>query len=110
VLPGHGSVFSGCKGRTNELRYHHKGRLGEVLSLLEKRGISAYETASRMSWDIAAEYGSWDRFPPLQKSFATGEAIAHLKYLEEKKIIRRKTTKGKVIFLENADCQFRSLL
>jgi hypothetical protein len=61
------------------LTNHHEERLGEVLSLLEKRGLTAYEMASRMIWEIVAEYDSWDRLPALQKSFATGEAIAHLK-------------------------------
>jgi glyoxylase-like metal-dependent hydrolase (beta-lactamase superfamily II) len=103
VLPGHGPVFRNCKERTNELRYHHEERLGEVLSLLDKRGITAYETASRMSWDIAAEYDSWDRFPALQKFFATGEAIAHLKYLEEKAIIRKETKRKRIIFSLNAN-------
>ena len=35
-----------------------------------------------MSWDIVSD--SWDLFPVSQKWFATGEAIAHLKYLKEK--------------------------
>jgi len=34
-----------------------------------------------MTWDIG--YKSWDLFPPAQKLFAFGEALAHLKYLEE---------------------------
>jgi len=56
-----------------------------------------------MSWDIAAEYDSWDRFPALQKFFATGEAIAHLKYLEEKAIIRKETKRKRIIFSLNAN-------
>ena len=103
LLPGHGPVFRNCKERINELRYHHEERLGEVLSLLEKKGMTAFETASRMSWDIAAEYDSWDRFPALQKFFATGEAIAHLKYLEQKAIIRKETKRKRIIFSLNAN-------
>jgi hypothetical protein len=34
-----------------------------------------------MTWDIG--YKSWGLFPPAQKLFAFGEALAHLKYLEE---------------------------
>ena len=34
-----------------------------------------------MHWDMT--YSSWDEFPIPQKWFATGEAIAHLRYLEE---------------------------
>jgi hypothetical protein len=40
-----------------------------------------------MSWDNI--YDSWDLFPVPQKWFATGEAISHLKYLEEEGIVRR---------------------
>ena len=40
-----------------------------------------------MHWDMT--YSSWDEFPIPQKWFATGEAIAHLRYLEEQGAIRR---------------------
>jgi hypothetical protein len=40
-----------------------------------------------MSWDSI--YDSSDLFPFWQKWFATGVAIAHLKYLEEKVVIRK---------------------
>jgi glyoxylase-like metal-dependent hydrolase (beta-lactamase superfamily II) len=103
VLPGHGPVFRNCKERINELRCHHEERLTEVLSLLENRGITAYETASRMSWEVAAEYDSWDRFPALQKFFATGEAIAHLKYLEAKAIIRKEPRGKRIIWSPNEE-------
>ncbi len=34
----------------------------------------------RISWDL--RYDHWDDVHPVQKLFATGEAIAHLEYLE----------------------------
>jgi hypothetical protein len=44
--------------------------------------------ASQMTWDIDSE--SWDQFPVAQKWFATGEAISHLRYLEEEgKLVRK---------------------
>jgi hypothetical protein len=48
-----------------------------------------------MSWDIVAR--SWDDFPIMQRWFATGEAIAHLRYLESKGLIRRELA-GEQIF------------
>ena len=39
-----------------------------------------------MSWDLS--YKNWDQFPVQQKWFAIGEVIAHLRYLEEKKLVR----------------------
>jgi hypothetical protein len=43
--------------------------------------MSAFQTASQMTWDIDCE--DWDQFPVAQKWFATGEAISHLRYLEQ---------------------------
>ena len=90
VLPGHRRLFDDCRRRVDELKTHHEHRLEEVMEILVARpGLSAFETASFMTWDIAAE--NWDAFPPAQKWFATGEAISHLRHLENKGRIFRKT-------------------
>lgn len=81
VLPGHRSIFRSQKERIQELKQHHRTRLEEVISILEKGRQNAFQVASQMTWDIG--YKSWDSFPPAQKLFAFGEAMAHLKYLEE---------------------------
>ena len=60
-----------------------------MLVILGKGPMSAFQVAAHMTWDIACE--SWDQFPVTQKWFATGEAIAHLRYLEdESRLVRRK--------------------
>jgi len=41
-----------------------------------------------MTWDLDCD--SWEEFPRAQKWFATGEAIAHLRYLQRKGFIVRK--------------------
>lgn len=81
VLPGHRSIFRNHRERIRELKEHHRIRLGEVASILGKGEQNAFRVASQMTWDI--DYRSWDSFPPAQKWFAFGEALAHLKYLEE---------------------------
>jgi len=81
VLPGHRRVFRNHKERIRELKKHHQTRLEEVISILGKDRQNAFQIASQMTWDIT--YKSWDLFPPAQKWFAFGEAMAHLKYLEE---------------------------
>ncbi len=86
VLPGHRSIFRNDRERIGELKQHHQKRLDEIISILEKGEKDAFQVASEMSWDIVCD--SWDLFPVSQKWFATGEAIAHLKYLKEKGIIR----------------------
>jgi glyoxylase-like metal-dependent hydrolase (beta-lactamase superfamily II) len=96
VLPGHRSIFKNCRGRIQELKHHHQSRLDEIISILEKGGKNAFQVASKMTWDIVSD--SWDLFPVSQKWFATGEAIAHLKYLKEKGIIRSEMRKQKIVF------------
>jgi len=91
VLPGHRRIFRDLKARVDELFMHHKRRLKEVLEIvLDHPGLSAYDVASFMSWDM--DYKSWDEFPMGQRWFATGEAQAHLNYLCEQ---------GKLRFEEN---------
>jgi len=88
VLPGHRRLIDDHKARIDELKNHHKERLEEILVILKiEADLNPYEVASKMSWDIRAD--SWEDFPAAQKWFATGEAIAHLRYLEEKGRIRR---------------------
>jgi glyoxylase-like metal-dependent hydrolase (beta-lactamase superfamily II) len=101
VLPGHRGIIRNCKKRIEELKYHHQRRLEEVLSILEDGGQNAYQVASQMSWDIANEYDSWDLFPVPQKWFATGEAIAHLKYLEEEGTVVKAMSEHNILFSIN---------
>ncbi|MEJ2366945.1 MAG: MBL fold metallo-hydrolase [Acidobacteriota bacterium] len=89
VLPGHFHPFRGHRRRSREIREHHHRRLSEVSRILAEsaNGFTAYQTASRMHWDLS---GGWTRFPPAQKWFATGEALAHLQFLaEEGRAVRR---------------------
>ena len=96
VLPGHRGILRNGKERIRELRHHHQERLEEIISILEKGGMNAFEIGSRMSWDIV--YDSWDVFPVSQKWFAVGEVLAHLKYLEEEGILRRETENQKRVY------------
>jgi hypothetical protein len=66
--------------------------LDEVLTILKEGPMTAFETASHMTWDIDCE--DWDQYPVAQKWFATGEAISHLRYLEQDgRIVRISTDK-----------------
>ncbi len=96
VLPGHRRLVKNCKERIRELQRHHRQRSDEILSILEKGSQSAYQVASQMTWDIDSD--SWEEFPVPQKWFATGEGIAHLKYLEDRGEISGKTRDGKIVY------------
>ena len=96
VLPGHRSIFRNQKERIRELKQHHQTRLKEVISILGKGKQNAFQIASQMTWDIG--YKSWDLFPPAQKLFAFGEALAHLKYLEEEGEVGRQIEGQGLVF------------
>ena len=90
VLPGHRRLFKNHVRRIEELKHHHAQRLDEVVDILaQKSPLSAFDLAARMKWDIKA--ASWDAFPVAQKWFATGEALSHLRYLENKQIVYQAT-------------------
>ncbi len=96
VLPGHRQLVGNCGNRIKELKQHHRRRNEEILSVLTQGPKSAFETAARMTWDIDSD--SWEAFPASQKWFATGEAIAHLRYLEEEGQVFRENKRGYVFF------------
>jgi len=72
-------VIRDVAGRIRQLEDHHLARIDEVIALLDDRPRSAYEIASKMTWDI--DLDDWERFPVAQKWFATGEASSHLEHL-----------------------------
>jgi glyoxylase-like metal-dependent hydrolase (beta-lactamase superfamily II) len=99
ALPGHRRLITDHKTRIAELKEHHERRLKEVLSILGNDPRTAFQVASRMTWDLDCD--SWEEFPRAQKWFATGEAIAHLRYLERGGLIVRKDQKGTTAFILN---------
>jgi len=96
VLPGHRTPFEDCRGRIEELKEHHRHRLDEVLGILAKRNATAYDVASKMTWEIVAK--SWEDFPVVQKWFAVSEAAAHLYYLERRGRIKGEERNGRVLY------------
>jgi glyoxylase-like metal-dependent hydrolase (beta-lactamase superfamily II) len=106
VLPGHRSIFKDQKERIRELKQHHQTRLEEVISILDRGEQNAFQVASQMTWDIG--YRSWDLFPPAQKLFAFGEALAHLKYLEEEGDVGRRVEKQEIAFFVRQDRKEKS--
>jgi glyoxylase-like metal-dependent hydrolase (beta-lactamase superfamily II) len=101
VLPGHRSIFRNQKERIRELKLHHETRLEEIISILKRGKQNAFQVASQMTWDIG--FRSWELFPPAQKLFAFGEAMAHLKYLEEEGQVVWEMEDQKVMFVITQD-------
>ena len=96
VLPGHRSILNDHRKRINELREHHKNRLHEILSALEKGDKTGWEVSPFITWNI--DVSSWELFPAAQKVFAVGEAIAHLDYLEMDKKVSKKIVNNKIVY------------
>ncbi len=96
VLPGHRELITDCKKRIRELKDHHEKRLEEIVSILMRGSQNAFEVASQMEWDVI--YEAWDMLPVSQRWFATGEAIAHLKYLEGERKIEKKVRDRRIVY------------
>ena len=97
-LPAHRECHISMAERIGQLLDHHERRLAEVGRIVaENPGASGYEVAKRMTWSIRAK--SWEEFPITQKWFATGEALAHLYYLEEGGAIRSETHEGRKAYM-----------
>jgi glyoxylase-like metal-dependent hydrolase (beta-lactamase superfamily II) len=96
-LPGHRRLIHQFHKRTRELAEHHHERAAEVVEVLDSNGPqNAYDTAARMTWDIRAK--SWADFPIMQRWFATGEAIAHLRFLEEQGRVGRADRGDQIVY------------
>jgi glyoxylase-like metal-dependent hydrolase (beta-lactamase superfamily II) len=96
VLPGHRRLSPGHSKRVREIQEHHRHRLDEVLSALERGARTAWEVAPSITWNIRVR--SWEIFPPPQKWFALGETIAHLDYLEQDGRIVKARVNGSITY------------
>ena len=99
VLPGHRGIFRHCRERIDQLKEHHDLRAREILAALNAGPLSAFEVASRITWDV--RYDTWGDFPAFQKWFATGETLSHLIYLLERHEIVRKDIEGRLLYSLN---------
>jgi len=93
VKPGHREQLTSLKKRVMELKHHHLNRLLEVAKILSVEPLTAYETASKMTWDVKF---TWEEFPPHQVFFAVSEAIAHIKFLEVRGYLEKHLSNGLV--------------
>jgi glyoxylase-like metal-dependent hydrolase (beta-lactamase superfamily II) len=83
VLPAHEHRFVGLSARVGALVAHHEQRFAEVLSAIEAGVDTAWGIAERMRWSR-----SWDRIEGFMRRAAVGEAMAHLRALEQRGVVR----------------------
>lgn len=79
AFPGHRGPITDVRARTEELREHHAHRLEEVMGIVGGRRLSAADVAGEMRWSLTIR--DWRDYPPAQKMFSAGEALAHLHHL-----------------------------
>jgi glyoxylase-like metal-dependent hydrolase (beta-lactamase superfamily II) len=96
VLPGHRNIWHDHRQRIAELQEHHQFRLNEIIAALQDGDKTAFDITPWVSWDMNCN--SWEEFPLVQKRFAVGETMSHLRYLEVKGVVERKTEESQVVF------------
>ena len=96
ALPGHRRMIENFRRRIDELKEHHKERLEEVLKITDGTPMIAHDVAAQMTWDM--RYDHWDDVAMMQKWFATGEAIAHLRHLEGQGLIRSEIRNERIVY------------
>lgn len=95
TLSSHRNPMGNCNERIDELFHHHEIRIKEANNIVKQfPGLSPYDIASKMTWSIRAK--DWKAFPVVQKWFATGEASAHLDYLEDAGMVKSTNVDGNI--------------
>ena len=84
VLPAHEHRFVGLQARVNELKAHHEERFGEVIVAIESGKDTAWDITAQMRWSR-----SWDRINGWMRRAALGEALAHIRVLEARGVVRQ---------------------
>jgi glyoxylase-like metal-dependent hydrolase (beta-lactamase superfamily II) len=83
VLPAHEYRFDDLHARLEELRQHHRDRFNEVLAILSEGPHTAWEIASHMRWSR-----SWDDIEGFMRRAAVGEAMSHLRALQDEGLVQ----------------------
>jgi glyoxylase-like metal-dependent hydrolase (beta-lactamase superfamily II) len=83
VLPAHEHRFVGLQARLAELIEHHESRFAEVVEAVRAGRDTAWAVAGCMQWSR-----SWDRIEGFMRRAAVAEAMAHIRALERRGIVR----------------------
>jgi glyoxylase-like metal-dependent hydrolase (beta-lactamase superfamily II) len=83
ALPAHEHRFVGLDGRLAELKEHHEHRFAEVVEAVRAGHDTAWAVAGRMKWSR-----SWDRIEGFMRRMAVAEAMAHIRALERRGVLR----------------------
>ena len=97
VLPAHGPVAPSSHARVDELLVHHEQRLERSLAALGGEALTAYATATRLSW--TRHDRSFDELDLFNQGIAAMETKAHLDLLVARGLATRSTNpEGVILF------------
>jgi len=87
VLPAHENVFNNLADRVDEITHHHELRSAEIISVMQRDELTAYQIAKRVVW--VPEHGGvkYDDLSSVAKVAALSETLAHLRALSVSKIV-----------------------
>jgi glyoxylase-like metal-dependent hydrolase (beta-lactamase superfamily II) len=83
VLPAHEHRFVGLDARLAELKEHHEHRFAEVIEAVKAGRDTGWAVAGCMKWSR-----SWDRIEGFMRRAAVAEAMAHIRALERRGVLR----------------------
>jgi glyoxylase-like metal-dependent hydrolase (beta-lactamase superfamily II) len=83
VLPAHEHRFVGLAARVAELKQHHEERFVEVTEAINDGADTAWAITAQMKWSRP-----WDRITGFMRRAALGEALAHIRVLEARGVVR----------------------
>ena len=89
ILPAHEHRFVGLQARLAELAAHHEHRFEEVQAALAEGLATPWEVAQRMDWSRP-----WSRIGGFMLRAAVAEAMAHLRALERRGMVRCREEPG----------------
>ena len=91
AFPGHGSPFTGIEERIEAIIKHHENRINEISEIIGPDQLSAYNVAKLMKWSKGRTMESMNI---MEQNFAVGEAIAHLRYMENQGFVKSNLRNG----------------
>ncbi len=96
AFPGHRVRIDDVRGRIEELKKHHQARLDEVRRIVGDEVVDTVAVTRRMRWSLSID--NWEDYPPAQKIFSAGEALAHLHHLSVKGELKRTMRDGVALY------------
>ncbi len=95
AFPAHEDSFTDLHSRIQNIIRHHDERIVEILKIIKSGYHTAWEIASRTSWNVSEP---WDQMQSFVKRSAVTETIAHLDYMRWKGSVEKTIKENSITF------------